>query len=100
MASRAIRKQPGGVRLFLQRKNIQVSHKLGLLDDMQAAGAYEDLRRSYAKLIKSKPIVMASPLRDAPVQRALYYTGPFRGDMTQYEARLILGITEAYVSCG
>jgi hypothetical protein len=99
IASKVIKGKPGGARLYLQRKNIQISHKLGLLDDLQAAGAYEDLRRYYAKLVPSKPLVLAEPVATAKV-KTIYYTGPFRSEMTRYEARLVMGVTEAYVNRG
>ena len=97
VASRVIKSKPGGARLFIQRKNIQISHKLGLLDDLQAAGAYEELRRHYAKLIVSKPIVLAEPPIKSKV-KAVYYTGGFKSEMTRHEARLVMGLTEAYVN--
>lgn len=95
VASKVIQSKPGGPRLYLQRKNIQFSHKLGLIDDLQAATAYESLRRHYERMVKSRPLVLAQSRKEEV--KSLFYTGPFRGEMTQREARLILGVTEAYV---
>jgi hypothetical protein len=93
LASKVIKSKPGGARLFIQRKNIQLSHKFGLLDDLQAANAYDELRRHYSKLIPAKPLVLGEG--SEVKERKTFYTGPFKSEMTQYEARLVLGVTEA-----
>lgn len=95
VASKMLRSKPGGVRLLIQRKNIQISHKLGLLTDLQAAAAYNDLSRFYGKLIQARPLVLGEARTNEA--RKTYYSGPWRPEMTQREARLILGVTEAYV---
>ena len=94
-ASRIIKSKPGGVRLYAQRKNIQFSHKLGIIDDIQAATAYEQLSRHYARLVRARPLVLGEGKKEGP--KGIYYVGPFKPDMTQREARQILGVTEAYV---
>ena len=99
IASRVIKSKPGGARLFIQRKNIQIAHKIGLLDDFQATNAYEELRRHYLKLVPAKPLVLAERVQSGEAKRAVFYTGPFRSEMTQREARLIMGVTETYVLC-
>lgn len=96
MASRVIKSKPGGVRLYAQRKNIQFSHKFGLIDDFQAATAYEQLARHYERLVRARPLVLAEGRKESP--KGVYYVGPFKADMTQREARQILGVTESYVS--
>lgn len=95
MASRVISSKPGGARLYIQRKNIQLSHKFGMIDDLEAAASYEQLARHYEKLVRSRPLVLAEGRR-AEV-KTLYYTGPFKSEMTHREARQILGVTDAYV---
>lgn len=99
-ASKIISSKPGGARLYLQRKNIQFSHKLGLLNDFEAAAAYDELRRHYNKLLRPKPIVLASSWsskEEETKKRTVHYVGPFRPEMTQKEAKLILGLNDAYV---
>ena len=70
---------------------------MGLLDDLQASHAYEELRRHYQKLIPAKPLVLAEDVKSKEQKRALFYTGPFKPEMTHREARLIMGVTETYV---
>lgn len=97
-ASKIISSKPGGARLYLQRKNIQFSHKLGLLNDFEAAAAYDELRRHYNKLLRPKPIVLASSWsskEEETKKRTVHYVGPFRPEMTQKEAKLILGLNDA-----
>ncbi|XP_049848765.1 uncharacterized protein LOC126316713 [Schistocerca gregaria] len=91
IAKRSISRRPGGIRLYVQRKNIYFAHQLGLLDDVQAAAAYDALRKHYEKLVIPKPVNLSG---DKQADSQILYGGPFQSEMTKKEARQILGLSE------
>ena len=77
-----------------------MQHKMGLITDFEAATAYESISRQFGKITRSRPLTLAERhVEDAEKsgQPTTFYAGPFRPEMTQREARQILGVTEAYV---
>lgn len=93
VAKRVLSNGPGGMRLFVKRKNIEYLNKFSLLSDEEAALAYERLAKSYSTIVIPEPIMLTG--KDEADDKVLYY-GSFKKEMTRKEARLIVGLSQRY----
>lgn len=94
VAKKVMSHGPGGLRFFIQRKNIQVLNRINMMSDEEAAIAYERLAKRFSHIVIPEPIMLTG--KEEEDDKVLYY-GSFKKEMTRKEARLIIGLSPRYI---